>query len=69
MRKIQWREVFKFLSGATTVGGFVNLYLAWHQIALPFFGFTLSPAFLQIRGIVGLVLAVVFFYLGWVRKG
>jgi hypothetical protein len=50
MRRIQWREVFKFLSGATTVGGFVNFYLAWHEIALPFFGYTLSPTFCRSEG-------------------
>lgn len=69
MSRIPWREVFKFLSGAAFIGSITNLYLWWHDMALPFFGWTIQPWLLGVRGVVAAVLCGVFFYLGWGRKG
>jgi len=66
--KINWREVFKFLCGAAFVGAFVNLYLWAHNIALPFFGWIIQPWFLGVRGVVGIFLCGLFWWLGWGRK-
>ena len=65
---VKWREVFKFLSGAAFAGSVANLYLAVYHVAVPVLGYTISPRVLGIRGVVGLVLCVVFFYFGYVRK-
>ncbi len=68
MARINWKEVFKFLSGAAFVGTGVNFYLWLHDISLPFFGYTLTPQILLIRAMVGSVLFVVFFYFGYLKK-
>ncbi len=66
--KINWKEVFKFLSGATFVGSIVNLYLYWSNMSVPFFGYTISPGLLGIRAIIQFILFLVFFYFGYLRK-
>jgi hypothetical protein len=68
MSKINWREVFKFLSGAAFAGSLVNSYLWLAGISLPFLGYTITPRLLGLRGAVQFVLFVAFFYLGWMRK-
>ncbi len=68
MSRINWREVFKFLSGAAFVGAITNLYLWAYNISLPFLGYTLPPWFLGVRGVVGAVLCGLFWWLGWGRK-
>ena len=66
--KVNWREVFKFLSGATFVASIANLYLSVHDIAVPFLGYTISPRLLGVRAAVGFVLFAVFFYFGYLKK-
>jgi len=67
--KINWKEVFKFLSGAAFVGSAANFYLYLNRVALPpFFGFTISPDFLGFRSLVGFILFLVFFYFGFLKK-
>jgi hypothetical protein len=66
-----WKDVFKFLSGASFVTSGASLYFYWLHAAVPFpfFGWTrVSPEFLGVRGIIQFVLFVIFFYLGFVRK-
>lgn len=66
--KINWREVFKFLSGATFVGTLANLYLALNDISVPVLGYVLTPQLLGWRSLVSFVLFLVFFYYGYVRR-
>lgn len=66
--KINWKEVFKFLSGAAFVGAGTNFYLSINNISLPFLGFTLTPEFLGFRAVVGFILFLFFFYFGYLKK-
>jgi hypothetical protein len=68
MGTINWREVFKFLSGAALAGSFANFYLWLSGVSVPFFGSTISPRLLGARAVVQFALFVVFLYLGWMRK-
>lgn len=63
-----WREVFKFLAGATFAGSIANGYLWFVGVSLPFLSYTISPTVFGLRAIVGVVFCVLFFYLGWLRK-
>jgi hypothetical protein len=58
--KINWREVFKFLSGATFVGTLANLYLAVNNISVPVLGYTMTPELLGWRSVVSFVLFLFF---------
>jgi hypothetical protein len=69
--RINWKEVFKFLSGAFFVSAGANWYFWWFHVAVPFpfLGFTaISPEFLGIRGVIHSVLFLITFYLGFIRK-
>jgi len=68
--RINLKEVCKFLSGAFFVTAGASWYLSWYDIAvpLPFFGLTMSPEFLGMRGFIHLALFVVTFYFGFIRK-
>ena len=68
MRKVKWREVFKFLSGAALAGSFANFYLWLSGVSVPFLGYTVTPGILGLRGLGQFVLFVVFLYFGWLRK-
>jgi hypothetical protein len=63
-----WHEIFKFLSGAAFAGSIANGYLWYVDLSLPFLGFTITPTLFGIRAGVALVLFLLFFYLGWLRK-
>jgi hypothetical protein len=65
--KIRWREVLKFLSGASFAGSLANFYLWLTGVSVPFLSYTITAALLGVRAVVSAVLCVVFFYLGWVR--
>ena len=65
---VNWREVFKFLSGAAFVGAIANGYLYLNDISVPFFGYTIAPGLLGLRSIVLFVLFLVFFYFGYLKK-
>ena len=66
--KINWKEVFKFLSGAAFVASAANLYLYLNNISVPFLGYTITPELLGLRSLVGFVLFFVFFYYGYLKK-
>jgi len=69
MSRINWREVFKFCSGATFVGTIGNGYLALYEISVPFqlLGFTISPRLFAVRAVISFVLFGVFFYFGYLK--
>ncbi|OGK19152.1 hypothetical protein A3G67_02670 [Candidatus Roizmanbacteria bacterium RIFCSPLOWO2_12_FULL_40_12] len=66
--RINWKEFFKFLSGAAFVGSITNAYLYFNNISLPFLGFTIAPGLLGMRAVVLSVLFLVFFYFGYLKK-
>ncbi len=67
--RINWREVFKFFSGAAFAGTMANGYLFLYDISVPvpLFGFTISPRLFGVRAVVSVVLCGVFFYFGYVK--
>ena len=67
MPTINWREVFKFLSGAAFAGSLINFYLYFENVSVPFMGYTIGPRFLGARAAVNFVACVVFFYFGYVK--
>jgi len=68
--RINWKDVFKFLSGAFFVTAGASWYLSWYHVSVPvpFFGLTITPEFLRIRGFIHLALFLISFYLGFIRK-
>ena len=68
MPTINWREVFKFLSGAAFSGSLINFYLYVENVSVPFMGYTIGPRLLGARAAVSFAACVVFFYLGYVRS-
>lgn len=66
--RINWKEVFKFLSGAAFVGSITNVYLYFNNIAVPFLGYTITPELLGLRSLVGFILFLVFLYFGYLKK-
>jgi hypothetical protein len=66
--RINWKEVSKFLSGAFFVTAGASWYLSWNHVGVPFFGFTISPEFLGIRGCIHFALFLISFYFGFIRK-
>jgi len=68
MAKVNWREIFKFLSGFSAAGFLTNLYLYLNNVSLPFLGYTLPPELFGVRFIVNFILFGVFFYFGFVKR-
>jgi hypothetical protein len=66
--KARWRDVLKFLSGAFFVTAGASWYLSWHHIAVPFFGHTMSPEFLRLRGFIHFALFLTSFYFGFIKR-
>jgi hypothetical protein len=71
--RINWREVFKFLSGAFFVSAGTNWYFYQLHVAVPlpfpFLGFTtLSPDILGARALIHSALFFLCLYLGFIRK-
>jgi hypothetical protein len=66
--KISWREVFKFMSGATLAGALATTYLWLNGVSGPILGYTVTPRLLGAKVVAQIVLFVVFFYVGWLRK-
>ncbi len=66
--RLNWKDVFKFLSGAFFVTAGASWYLAWYRISVPFLGFTMTPEFLGLRGFIHFALFLISFYLGFIRK-
>ena len=67
MRRINWREVCKFVAGATFVGTMANAYLWACNIPMPFFGFTISPELFGVRAIISLALFGTSVYVAYLR--
>ena len=68
MVKVNWREIFKFLSGFSAAGFLTNLYLYLNNISLPFLGYTLPPELFGVRFIVNFILFGVFFQEGLLKN-
>jgi hypothetical protein len=68
MKKINWKEIFKFLSGAFFVTAGASWYLSYYQITMPIMGKTMSPDFLFVRGFVHFGLFLLTFYFGFLKK-
>ena len=66
--RINWRDVFKFLSGAAFVGAIANAMLFQQDLSMTFWGFTISPQLFGLRAVISLVLFAVFFYFGYLKK-
>lgn len=70
MRKIKWKEVCKFLSGAFFVSTGILFYLYMTGTPIPLMGthFIVEPEVNGIRSIIHAVLFLVAFYFGFIRK-
>jgi hypothetical protein len=68
MRKIKWREVYKFLSGAALAESLTNFYLWLTGVSVPFLGYTIAPRLLGLRAAVRFVFFVVFLYFGRLKQ-
>ncbi len=68
MKNINWKEIFKFLSGAFFVTAGASWYFAWYEVDLPFMGTTMSHEFLAVRGVLHFVFFLLTFYFGFIRK-
>jgi hypothetical protein len=66
--RINWRDVFKFLSGAAFVGTIANAMLFQQGISMTIWGFTITPQLFGLRAVISLVLFAVFFYFGYLRR-
>lgn len=71
--RINWREVFKFLSGAFFVSAGTNWYFYLLHVAVPLpfdvFGLTaITPGLLGLRASVHSALFFITLYLGFLRK-
>jgi len=68
MKKINWKEICKFLSGAFFVTAGASWYFACYKIDIPFMGTTMSHEFLFIRGFIHFTLFLITFYIGFILK-
>ena len=66
--KINWKEIFKFLSGAFFVTAGASWYFAQLKIDIPFMGTTMTHKFLFVRGFIHFALFLTTFYFGFIRK-
>jgi hypothetical protein len=69
MKKLPWKDIFKFLSGAFFVTAGASWYIAYYKISMPFMGGSMSPDFLFVRGFMHFGLFLVTFYFGFLRSG
>jgi len=68
MKNINWKEIFKFLSGAFFVTAGASWYLSYYHVNMPFMGTTMSSDFLFIRGFIHFGLFLLTFYFGFLKK-
>jgi len=68
MKKINRKEVCKFLSGAFFVTAGASWYFSLYHISVPFMGTSMSPEFLLIRGFIHFGLFLITFYFGFIKK-
>ena len=69
-KRIHWREVCKFLSGAFFVNSGILFYLYLAGVSVPILGtgLTETPEVSGMRSIVHGVLFVITFYFGFIRR-
>ncbi|HET7854052.1 MAG TPA: hypothetical protein VFM04_06315 [Candidatus Methylomirabilis sp.] len=68
LKRIPWKDVFKFLSGAFFVSAGVLLYLYVVSVSVPVGGYIVTPETDGLRSIVHYILFATCFYLGYIRK-
>jgi hypothetical protein len=70
MGRINWREVFKFFSGAAFINTICNGYLWLYDISGPFplLGLTISPRLWGVRAVISFLVFGVLFYFGYLRR-
>lgn len=68
MKKINWKEVAKFLSGAFFVTAGASWYFAYYMVDVPFMGTTMTHRFLAVRGFLHFALFLLTFYYGFIRR-
>jgi len=68
--RIPWQDVCKFLAGAFFVNAGILFYLYLAGVSVPLLGtsFIFTPEVSGARSIVHVVLFLIFFYLGFVRR-
>jgi hypothetical protein len=66
--EVNWREVLKFLSGAFFVTAGASWYFYWTHVSVPFFGLTMTPEFLGLRGFIHFGLFLASFYFGIIKR-
>ena len=68
--RVDWKDVFKFLSVAFFVTAGASWYLSWYHITVPvpFFRLRFTPEFLEIRGFIHFALFLISFYYGFIKK-
>ena len=67
--RVNWKDVFKFLSGAFFVTAGASWYLSWYHISVPFLysGLGLPGVFGNTR-LHTLALFLISFYFGFIKK-
>lgn len=68
MKKINWQEICKFLSGAFFVTAGASWYFSCIKLDIPFMGGIMSHEFLTYRGFLHFILFLVTFYVGFFKK-
>jgi hypothetical protein len=68
MKKINWPEICKFLSGAFFVTAGASWYFSYLKLDIPFMGGSMSHEFLTFRGFLHFILFLLTFYVGYIKK-
>jgi hypothetical protein len=66
--KLSFKEICKFLSGAFFVTAGASWYFSAIHLGVPFFGTTMSPKFLGVRGFFHFGMFLLTFWYGFIRK-
>jgi len=66
--RINWKEVFKFLSGFAFGDATINAVLYFNNTPVSLFGFTQSRELWGLRIVLQFIVALVLFYFGYLRK-
>ena len=65
--RVNWKEIFIFLSGMAGAKCLVDLYLYLSKISVPFIGYTFSPNLIGIKTVIDFVFFALFYYLGFIK--
>lgn len=68
MKKLNWKEICKFLSGAFFVTAGASWYFAYLKMDFTMMGITFTHNFLYIRGFIHFILFLTTFYYGFVYQ-